>query len=89
MNRNGIVVEGFYRGDHLLVDLPGDKHKEREALFLVVVLNHKVIEVRFVLQILVKCFNPPAFRTYTPKVSLFCSNFSRVYPERPSSMQCW
>ena len=61
MNRNGIVVERLYRGDHLLMDLPGDKHKEREALLLVVVLNHKVIEICPILQVLVKRFNPPAF----------------------------
>ena len=57
MNRNGIVVERLYRGDHLLMDLPGDKHKEREALLLVVVLNHKVIEICPILQVLVKRFN--------------------------------
>ena len=60
MDGNGVVVEFLYRSDHFLMNLPSDKHQEREALFFIVVRNHKVIEVCLVLHVLVKRFDAPA-----------------------------
>ncbi|MCI6172813.1 MAG: hypothetical protein MR671_00965, partial [Clostridiales bacterium] len=60
MDGNGVVVEFLYCSDHFLMDLPSDKHQEREALFLIVVRNHKVIEVCLVLHVLVNRFDAPA-----------------------------
>ena len=70
MDGNSIIVKFLYRSYHFLMDLPGDKHKECEALFPVVVLNHKVIEVRLILHILVKRFNTPPF--FVTAEYLFC-----------------
>ena len=70
MDGNGIVAEFLNRGDHFLMNLSCDKHQECEALFLVVILNHKVIEVCLVLHVLVKRFNAPAF--FVSAENFFC-----------------
>ena len=61
MNGDCVVTKRLDRRNHLLVDLTGNEHNERKALFLVVILNHQIVEVADIFQVLVKDLCVPAF----------------------------
>ena len=72
MDGKRVVLKRFYRRQYLLVDLAGDEHDERHALFLIVVLDHQVIDVSLVLQVLEEGLYPPTF--FVDREDLFCGH---------------
>lgn len=54
-----VVIQRPDSGDHLLVNLAGNEHDECQPLFLIVVLNHEIIEITFIFQVLIKSFYAP------------------------------
>lgn len=61
MDGDGIIIQGLYSFDYLPMDLTGNKHDEGKALLLVVVLNHWVVEISTVLDVLIEGLDAPTF----------------------------
>ena len=61
MDGDGVIIQGRNSFDYLPMDLTGNQHDEGKALLLVVVLNHEVVEISTVLDVLIEDLDAPAF----------------------------